>query len=216
MILCVTLNPCLDKTLTVPPWQPGDNVRGTETRDVVGGKGNNVARALKRLGRDSRPTTFLGGAVGTLCETRLRTDDGLDPLVIPTQAATRVILTVRTGSSAEQTAFFDPDPAITPDEAEQMHRSVEGALRGDVEALTLSGSSPSAATHGLYSELISLAQARRTPSSSTPTAPRSTPSGAFGRRPCSSTAGRPPRTSASRPSRTTTRPDCSRNGTGTA
>ncbi len=27
MILCVTLNPCLDKTLTVPAWQPGDNVR---------------------------------------------------------------------------------------------------------------------------------------------------------------------------------------------
>jgi tagatose 6-phosphate kinase len=163
MILCVTLNPCLDKTLTVPPWQPGDLVRGTETRDVVGGKGNNVARALKRLGQEPRPVTFLGGSVGTLCESRLRTDDGLDPLVIPTQAPTRVILTVRTGSSAEQSAFFDPDPAITADEAEQMHRSVEGALRGDVEALTLSGSSPSPATHGLYSDLISVARARRIP-----------------------------------------------------
>ena len=46
MILCVTLNPCLDKTLTVPPWRPGDLVRGTAIREVVGGKGNNVARAL--------------------------------------------------------------------------------------------------------------------------------------------------------------------------
>ena len=27
-ILCVTLNPCLDKTLTVDPWKPGDSVRG--------------------------------------------------------------------------------------------------------------------------------------------------------------------------------------------
>ena len=50
MILCITLNPCLDKTLTVPPWRPGDLVRGVAIREVVGGKGNNVARALQRLG----------------------------------------------------------------------------------------------------------------------------------------------------------------------
>src|SRR5579875_1886396 len=108
MILCVTLNPCLDKTLTVPPWRPGDLVRGTNLREVVGGKGNNVARALTRLGQSARPVTFLGGAVGAACESLLRRDDGLDPLVVPTGAPTRVILTVRTGTSPEQTAFFDP------------------------------------------------------------------------------------------------------------
>jgi tagatose 6-phosphate kinase len=163
MILCVTLNPCLDKTLTVPPWQPGDLVRGTAIREVVGGKGNNVARALRRLGRDPRPVTFLGGAVGSTCEARLRSDDGMDPLVIPTAAATREILTVRTESTPDQTAFFDPDPAITPDEADDLHRRVDEALRRDVAAVTLSGSSPSSATHGLYSDLISLARARRIP-----------------------------------------------------
>src|SRR5438132_399918 len=46
MILCVTLNPCLDKTLTVPPWRPGDSVRGTAARglfsDLIG-----LARARK-------------------------------------------------------------------------------------------------------------------------------------------------------------------------
>jgi tagatose 6-phosphate kinase len=163
MILCVTLNPCLDKTLTVPPWRPGDLVRGTAIREVVGGKGNNVARALRKLGRESRPVTFLGGTVGATCESRLRSDDAMDPLVIPTAAPTRVILTVRTESSAEQTAFFDPDPGIEPAEADRMQQAVERALRGDVAALTLSGSSPSPATHELFSELISLARARRVP-----------------------------------------------------
>src|SRR3954447_17068017 len=94
MILCVTLNPCLDKTLTVPAWRPGDLVRGTAVREVVGGKGNNVARALARLGRAACPVTFLGGPVGARCEELLRRDDGLDPLVVPTAAPTRVILTV--------------------------------------------------------------------------------------------------------------------------
>src|SRR4051812_7848085 len=164
MILCVTLNPCLDKTLTTPAWRPGDSVRGVSLREVVGGKGNNVARALSRLGRPARPATFLGGPIGAWCEDLLRRADGLDPLVTPTEAATRVILTVRTEGSADQTAFFDPDPAITQAEADALSHRVEGALtKGGVEALTLSGSSPSATTHGLYSDLISLARARRVP-----------------------------------------------------
>src|SRR4051812_47242003 len=157
MILCVTLNPCLDKTLTVPAWRPGDSVRGRSVREVVGGKGNNVARALTRLGRRCRPVTFLGGPVGDHCAGLLGRDDGLEPLVAPTQSPTRVILTVRTEESAHQSAFFDPDPVVTQAEAEGLFHRVEGALaEGGVEALTLSGSSPSPATHGLYSDLIAL------------------------------------------------------------
>ena len=164
MILCVTLNPCLDKTLTVPAWKPGDSVRGNAVRDVVGGKGNNGARALTRLGRAARPVTFLGGPIGAHCEALLRRDDGLDPIVIPTTADTRVILTVRTLGTAAQSAFFDPDPAITPVEAAALFQAVESALaQSGVEALTLSGSSPAAATHALYSDLIALGRARRVP-----------------------------------------------------
>ena len=164
MILCVTLNPCLDKTLTVPDWRPGENVRGTAVREVVGGKGNNVARALARLGQAVRPATFLGGAVGARCEAMLRSDDRFDPLVTRTGAPTREILTVRSGT-VDSTAFFDPDPAISADEAEALLHQVEQTLAGGrIEALTLSGSSPSPATHGLYSDLIALARARRVPS----------------------------------------------------
>jgi len=163
MILCVTLNPCLDKTLTVPPWGPGDLVRGVAVREVVGGKGNNVARALRRLGRDAVPLTFLGGPTGDACERLLRSDDGLDPVVVPTAAPTRVILTVHTEATAEQTAFFDPGPAITAAEAEAMLHRIEELLRGDVEAVTLSGSSPAQATHGVYVDAIAMARARRAP-----------------------------------------------------
>jgi 1-phosphofructokinase family hexose kinase len=164
MILCVTLNPCLDKTLTVPAWRPGEMVRGAAVREVVGGKGNNVARALKRLGLSPRPITFLGGTVGGQCETLLRQDDDLEPLVARSKAETRVILTVRTDSTNDQTSFFDPDPAITSSEADAILSLVEDALRtGKVRAVTLSGSSPSPVTHELYSEMISLGRARAVP-----------------------------------------------------
>ncbi|MEO6809341.1 MAG: PfkB family carbohydrate kinase [Isosphaeraceae bacterium] len=160
----MTLNPCLDKTLNVPPWHPGDSVRGLAVREVVGGKGNNVARALTRLGRQARPVTFLGGPLGDHCADLLRVDDGLDPLITPTAAPTRTILTVRTDGQGEPTAFFDPDPAVTPSEADALLHRVEGALtEGGVEAVTLSGSSPSPATDGLYSDLIALARAHKVP-----------------------------------------------------
>jgi 1-phosphofructokinase family hexose kinase len=164
MILCVTLNPCLDKTLTVPAWRPGEAVRGRSVRAVVGGKGNNVARALSRLGRATRPVTFLGGDVGTHCRELLIDDDGLEPLVVTTAAPTRVILTVRTEGTPEQTAFFDPDPAVTAAEADALCGTVEAVLAtGEVDALTLSGSSPSPATHGVYSDLVGLCRTCRVP-----------------------------------------------------
>ena len=166
MILCITLNPCLDKSLTVPAWNPGDSVRGRAIREVIGGKGNNVARALKKLGRtDVRPVTFLGGFVGKRCEDLLRRDDGFDPLIIASQAPTREILTVRTERTDEQTAFFDPDPAITAEEADSLLSAVREVIdQGQVTGITLSGSSPSPATHGLFSDLIALAQSRHIPS----------------------------------------------------
>jgi tagatose 6-phosphate kinase len=165
MILCVTLNPCLDKTLLAPAWKPGDSVRGHSVREVVGGKGNNVARALKRLGRERvRPVTFLGGAVGERCGELLRGDDRFDPIVTRIAAPTREILTVRVEGSDEQTAFFDPDPDVSEAEARALVLSVEAALElGEVRALTLSGSSPSPATNGLFSELIVHARARDVP-----------------------------------------------------
>lgn len=163
MILCVTLNPCLDKTLTVPRWSAGDNVRGSAVREVVGGKGNNVARALTRLGRRARPVTFLGGPTGRRCEELLREADGFDPIVVPTRADTRTILTARTEATSAQTAFFDPDPAIAGPEAEELFERVRALLTDGVEALTLSGSSPCPATHGLFLDLVALSRARKVP-----------------------------------------------------
>lgn len=155
MILCVTLNPCLDKTLTVPAWSPGDNVRGMAVEEVVGGKGNNVARALKRLGRDPTVLTFLGGAVGKHCEALLRDADRIPALVVRTASPTRVILTVRSTGATPDTAFFDPDPGITGDEALALLTWTDSVLsEGSLSAVTLSGSSPCPATHDLFARVI--------------------------------------------------------------
>ncbi len=164
MILCATLNPCIDKTLTTPLWRPGDSVRGRTVRETAGGKGNNVARALSRLGRDAKPISFFGGRTGAQAVELLAKQDGLEAIRVDAIAQTRVILTVRSESGVPDTAFFDPDPAVTEVEAKNFIKTASAILNeGNVEAVSLSGSSPSPATHGVYAELVVLARTHQIP-----------------------------------------------------
>lgn len=159
MQITVTLNPCLDKSLVVPPWQPGDQqVRGSHVGLVVGGKGVNVARALTRLGQATRPALFLGQEIGQLCERLLREQDCFEPIVTWTDAPTREILTVRTGETAQQTAFFDPNPEISEAEQDSLLNQLRAAFEGGVSWCAMSGSSPCGATDRLYATLIRLAR----------------------------------------------------------
>jgi len=65
MIITVTLNAALDKTLEVPNFTPGRRHRSVEQLTMPGGKGVNVARALKRLGHPVIATGLAGGSTGT-------------------------------------------------------------------------------------------------------------------------------------------------------
>ena len=64
MIITVTPNPVLDRTLTVPEIVLNEMVRVVESRDDWGGKGFNVSRALLALGKPSVAMGLVGGAVG--------------------------------------------------------------------------------------------------------------------------------------------------------
>jgi len=50
MIITVTLNASIDRTLTVPNFQLGQRHRASQGLTLAGGKGINIARALKSLG----------------------------------------------------------------------------------------------------------------------------------------------------------------------
>ena len=65
MIITVTLNAALDKTLVVPNFTPGRRHRTVDQTTMPGGKGVNVARAIKRLGQPVIATGLAGGSTGT-------------------------------------------------------------------------------------------------------------------------------------------------------
>ena len=65
MIITVTLNAAIDRTLTVPNVQLGHRHRASQGMTLAGGKGINVARALKRLDVPVVATGLAGGRTGT-------------------------------------------------------------------------------------------------------------------------------------------------------
>jgi len=66
MIVTVTLNAAIDRTLLVPNFQLGQRHRASEGTSSAGGKGINVARAARRLGVPVVCTGLAGGRTGTL------------------------------------------------------------------------------------------------------------------------------------------------------
>ena len=77
MIITVTLNAAIDKTLSVPNFRLGRRHRTVEQTTMPGGKGVNVARTLKTLGQPVIATGFAGGATGTRIVEQLTR--GVDP-----------------------------------------------------------------------------------------------------------------------------------------
>jgi 1-phosphofructokinase len=61
LIITVTLNPAMDKTLTVGGLVLGRVNRVSHIRYDIGGKGVNVSKVLKRFGMKSTCMGFLGG-----------------------------------------------------------------------------------------------------------------------------------------------------------
>ena len=65
MIITVTLNAALDRSLTVPILKLGQRHRASDVLTLAGGKGINVARALKRVDHPVVATGLAGGRTGT-------------------------------------------------------------------------------------------------------------------------------------------------------
>lgn len=61
MVITVTLNPAMDKTLSIDNFSLGNVNRVSKIRYDIGGKGINVSKVLKNFDIDSNCTGFLGG-----------------------------------------------------------------------------------------------------------------------------------------------------------
>ncbi len=152
MILTVTLNAAIDRTVAVPNFRLGRRHRAVESRTVAGGKGINVARALSMLGRPVIATGFAGGPTGARVLEQLSEESVLTDFT-RIAAETRINLAVIDPTSGEQTEINERGPAVSPEEVEVLFERIAYLAEG-AKICVLAGSLPPGAGDDLYARLV--------------------------------------------------------------
>ncbi|MBW8058803.1 MAG: 1-phosphofructokinase family hexose kinase [Solirubrobacterales bacterium] len=152
MILTVTLNAAIDRTVAVPNFRLGHRHRAVESRTVAGGKGINVARALSLLGRPVIATGFAGGPTGTRVLEQLREEAVLTDFTT-IAGETRISMAVIDPTSGEQTEINERGPAVSPEEVERFFKRLDYLVSG-ARLCVLAGTLPPGAGEDLYARLV--------------------------------------------------------------
>jgi 1-phosphofructokinase/tagatose 6-phosphate kinase len=152
MIITVTLNTAIDKTLEVPNFRIGRRHRSVAQATMPGGKGVNVARAIKRLGRPVIATGFAGGATGTRIVEALTAESILTDFVrIGEESRTNTAVLDET--TGEQTEINERGPAVTEDEMRLFREKLLYLAQG-AQLCVFAGSLPRGVEPDVYGALI--------------------------------------------------------------
>jgi 1-phosphofructokinase family hexose kinase len=152
MIITVTLNAAIDKSLSVPNFRLGRRHRTVEQTTMPGGKGVNVARTLKTLGQPVIATGFAGGATGTRIVEALTEESILNDFV-RIREESRTNTAVLDPANGEQTEINERGPAVSPKEIELFRDKLLYLARG-ADVVVFAGSLPRAVDASIYAELI--------------------------------------------------------------
>jgi len=156
MIYTITLNPSLDRTISIPKYEPGKIHRAEFVRLDYGGKGINVSRALRNVNVPSTIVAAFGGLTGEILHQGLRSD-GFDTHPISSLGETRQNITLINKSTDDCDKFNEPGATIPVESLESLKQYIaENAKEGSLWAIC--GSLPPGASSLLYSDLIQLVQ----------------------------------------------------------
>jgi 1-phosphofructokinase len=150
MILTLTLNPSLDRTIEVPELVRGAMVRASDTRLDPGGKGVNVARALAAHKLPTCAVVPRGGPEGRqLCE--LLEEEGIDVCAVPVTGHTRSNVSL-VEPDGEVTKINEPGGELVRDDLERIVKAVlDTAVTADW--VVASGSLPPGVPDTFYRDL---------------------------------------------------------------
>ena len=152
MIITVTLNAAIDKTLAVPSFRLGRRHRAVEQTAMAGGKGVNVARALKSLGRPVIATGFAGGHTGSRIVEQL-TDEAILSDFVRIRDESRTSTAVVDPTSGEQTEINERGPEVSQAEQELFVDKLLYLAKG-AAVCVFSGSLPRGVDPDLYGRLV--------------------------------------------------------------
>lgn len=158
MIITITLNPALDKTVEVHDLTLGGVNRISSARIDAGGKGINVSKVLKGLGGKSRAMGILAGRNGAIIKEYLD-ERGIENDFVFIDGETRTNLKIVDPSRHENTDINEEGPQVDSSILlkleEELLRIVEP---GDY--VVFSGSIPKGADPGIYGKWIEQVKTR--------------------------------------------------------
>jgi len=154
LIITVTLNPAIDKTVKLSRLKVGELNRVEEVDIIAGGKGINVARIAHQLGEPVIAMGFLGGDTGNQID-RFLEKEGLVRNFTWTESSTRVNMKILERDPERETEINEPGEVSASDLA-VLKNSLEVEL-GKADILVLSGSIPRGIPDDTYNQLLKLA-----------------------------------------------------------
>jgi len=152
VIVTVTTNAALDRTLTVPVFQIGFRHRSSEVLTLAGGKGINVARTLKILEVPVVATGLAGGRTGTRIIEELTAEAILNDFV-RIAAESRTSTAVVDPTAGTHTEINEWGPEVTPVELEMLVEKLHYLSRG-ADFVVLSGSLPRKVPTTFYADAV--------------------------------------------------------------
>jgi len=151
MIITVTLNPAIDKTVQINKLIPGGLNRITDIVFDAGGKGINVSKTLKVLGMDSMATGFLGIRAGNLIEECLD-KAGVKYDFVPVEGITRTNTKVA-DKDGTITELNEPGPEIQVSDLYKLNEKLRKyTVPGNI--FVFAGNVPKGVGKDIYYELI--------------------------------------------------------------
>jgi 1-phosphofructokinase/6-phosphofructokinase 2 len=151
MIVTLTPNPSLDRTIAVPVLRRGKVMRATESREDPGGKGLNVSRALAQNGTATRAVIPIGGMYGGVMLDLLRAQE-IDVVPVPIEGAIRANVAIVEPDGAT-TKVNEQGPCFSPAEVEALRTATAGASVG-AGWVVCCGSLPPGIDDDFYADLV--------------------------------------------------------------
>jgi 1-phosphofructokinase family hexose kinase len=152
VIVTVTLNAAVDRTLTVPNFQLGHRHRASTGLTLAGGKGINIARALKLLDVPVVATGLVGGSTGMRILEELSSEGILNDFV-RIEEESRTTTAVVDPTASTYTEIVDWGPHVRHDELETLLEKVHYLARG-ADFVVFSGSLPRGVDDAFYAEAV--------------------------------------------------------------
>jgi 1-phosphofructokinase family hexose kinase len=152
MIITVTLNAALDKTLEVPNFTPGRRHRTVDQTTMAGGKGVNVARAIKRLGQPVIATGLAGGSTGNRIVEALH-DEAILNGFVRIREESRTNTAVLDPTTGLHTEINERGPSVSAHELELFYEKLLYLAKG-ASICVFAGSLPRGVDPDVYAGLI--------------------------------------------------------------